>query len=308
MAPWRRAFLTQTQEAPYLRARPLTPKEEAEGARLARQDAVQWDGGRLDAWLQESRPRSRAFDVLLAPGGAAAATLRFWWAAGSMAEGEVAAAAAWAARLLQWASVALGGQALQPPRLSANVWLQPAPARAVGPRSWPGRPEVNGGWTVLGEGVVHVHRREEWDRVLLHEALHALGGDWDPSLFKGAAPPAAGHLGEAWTEASAEWLWCAAHGVPWHVQRAWARAQAAAILQRAPRPWREDTSVFSYYCLKDALAERMGAILARGTRLPPAPPFDIPAAWRSHVGSLALEVPLATPDETLPLRMTPALR
>ena len=134
---------------------------------------------------------------------------------------------------------------------------------------WPSRRNVNGGWTVPGSRDITVYRSEEWDRVLIHETIHALEWDWDmpetpmpcwkfrqddklqPALF------------EAWTELYAEWLWCGWHNMPWSTQRAWQDAQAVQILARAKK-WSEDTNVFAYYVLKAALAQHMPFLWIHG--------------------------------------------
>ena len=125
---------------------------------------------------------------------------------------------------------------------------------------WPGRRQVNGGFAVTGSNLITVYRQEEWDRVLLHEAIHALGWDWDvPSTVLpcwGMDPRStlSPHLFEAWTELYAEWLWCGWHNKSWLRQRAWQQQQAVQVLCRAPRVWKEETNIFAYYVLKTCLA------------------------------------------------------
>ena len=126
---------------------------------------------------------------------------------------------------------------------------------------WPTRRNVNGGWTVPGSHEIVVYRREEWDRVFLHEAIHTLEWDWEmpskplPCWGLGEHAVVAPSLFEAWTELYAEWLWCGWHGVPWRAQRAHMEKQAIQILARnGGTDWKEDTNVFAYYVLKAALA------------------------------------------------------
>jgi hypothetical protein len=143
---------------------------------------------------------------------------------------------------------------------------------------WPDRRSVNGGWTIVGSNTINIYRSEEWDRVFLHEAIHALGWDWE--MPKDHIPcwkfsdndvlyPA---FFEAWTELYAEWLWCGFHNVSWTQQRAWQDAQAVQILARArkKRNWRENTSVFAYYVLKAALAPHIGFLWTFRNGITPA--------------------------------------
>lgn len=130
----------------------------------------------------------------------------------------------------------------------------------------PGRDHINGGWAVPGTPEVHVYRREEALKVMLHEVIHGLGLDvaaaavaepraqFERALGRKLWP----HLGEAYTELFAEWLWsiAAARSLAdarrrWRAQRACAERQAAQVWART-RDSREaeDTNVFAYYVLK----------------------------------------------------------
>ena len=137
---------------------------------------------------------------------------------------------------------------------------------------WPSRRNVNGGWTVPGSRDITVYRSEEWDRVLIHETIHALEWDWDmpeqpmPCWKFRSHDKLQPALFEAWTELYAEWLWCGWHNVPWSTQRSWQDAQAIQILARAKRrrTWSEDTNVFAYYVLKAALAPHMPFLWVHG--------------------------------------------
>lgn len=136
--------------------------------------------------------------------------------------------------------------------------------RNIASDEWPSRASVNGGYTYSGSNTIIVYRQEEWDRVLLHEAIHALRWDWDvpqsPMRCWGLGPQAQlmPHLFEAWTELYAEWLWCGWHNKSWTRQMAWAHGQALQILARAPQPWKENTNIFAYYILKATLAPHIG--------------------------------------------------
>lgn len=154
--------------------------------------------------------------------------------------------------LLQWLGTPVG--------FTVNLWWRDDP-RYIEADEWPSRRTVNGGWTYSNSNSIVVYRSEEWDRVLIHEVIHAMGWDWkmpttpmscwkmneqdrlEPALF------------EAWTELYAEWLWCGWHNVPWEEQRIWQEKQAVQILARQKdTPWKENTNVFAYYILKAALA------------------------------------------------------
>lgn len=150
------------------------------------------------------------------------------------------------------------------------LWWRTDPRR-LSATEWPSRRTVNGGWTVSGSSTICIYRAEEWDRVVLHEMIHALEWDWQMpttpapcwGVPAGQYSPA---LFEAWTEVLAEWFWCGWNAKPtdttgelWKRQRAWQEFQATQILARhsAQSPqqrWKENTSVFAYYILKTILA------------------------------------------------------
>ncbi len=153
------------------------------------------------------------------------------------------------------------------------LWWRNDPRRIFA-SEWPSRKTVNGGWTRAGSNVVCVFRSEEWDRVFLHEIIHAMNWDWDMPVINDLLPcwgftpgkdkfyPA---MFEAWTECLAEWLWCLWHRIPWSEQEAWQTFQAVQILARNKgNPWHEDTSVFAYYVLKAAIAPYCKQILELG--------------------------------------------
>lgn len=158
--------------------------------------------------------------------------------------------------LFRWLGVPRG--------FTLHLWWRDDPRVLLASDGLPTRRNVNGGWTMLDSNAVYVYRQEEWDRVVLHECIHALGWDWQmptkPLKCWGFGPddtlmPA---LFEAWTELYAEWLWCGYHNVSWVEQRAWQDTQAVQILARAPTSWKENTNVFAYYVLKAALAPHIG--------------------------------------------------
>jgi len=136
----------------------------------------------------------------------------------------------------------------------------------------PGPEHVNGGWAVVGipevlVGIpeVHVYRREEAHKVLIHECIHALGLDvpesaiapvrvkFETALGRRLWP----HLGEAFTEFFAEWLWAivaeslASAKKRWAAQLRCAESQAAQVWVRIHDSLaNEETNVFAYYVLK----------------------------------------------------------
>ncbi len=130
----------------------------------------------------------------------------------------------------------------------------------------PGRLHVNGGWATPGILEVNVYRREEAHKVLLHESIHALGLDVPHSAvepvrrqfeqeFGRRLWP---HLGEAFTELLAEWLWAIAQAsslrsarLAWAHQMVCAEHQAGLVWARIRDATAdEDTNVFAYYILK----------------------------------------------------------
>jgi hypothetical protein len=135
----------------------------------------------------------------------------------------------------------------------------------------PGREHVNGGWAVPGVLEVHVYRREEALKVMIHESVHALGLDVDGTAIgrvRSQFEATLGrrlwpHLGEAYTELFAEWLWAIASARSdadaarrWAAQVRCSAGQAAAVWVRI-RDSREDedTNVFAYYVLKWVLMD-----------------------------------------------------
>lgn len=157
-----------------------------------------------------------------------------------------------------------------PPNFTVHLWLQHW-LRFVRADEWPGRMNVNGGFATPGIPEVFVYREEEYDRVLIHEVIHALKWDWKmPSAplpcwgVEGRIMP---HLFEAWTELYAEWLWCGWHNVSWELQMQWMQVQATQILARQTRQrtkWNEDTNIFAYYILKAALAPHISFLWTFG--------------------------------------------
>jgi len=151
-------------------------------------------------------------------------------------------------------------------------WKRVLPADAI-----PGKEHLNGGWAVPGVPEVHVYRREEAHKVMIHECVHALGLDvptavidpirtrFEEALGRRLWP----HLGEAFTEFYAEWLWSIAasrsladSAKRWNYQLACSENQATVVWERIrglKEP--EDTNVFAYYVLKWVLMGHVGSVL-----------------------------------------------
>ena len=155
--------------------------------------------------------------------------------------------------ILQWLGV--------PTKFVVNLWFIDRP-RTIDGTEWPSRKSVNGGWTIPGENEIFVYREEEWERVVIHETIHALHWDWEMPTKPLACwgfndqDTLYPHLFEAWTELYAEWLYCGYYNVSWVAQRKWQDYQALQILRRKQNNanWSEDTNIFAYYVLKACLA------------------------------------------------------
>lgn len=145
-------------------------------------------------------------------------------------------------------------------------WIRELPAAVD-----PGRDHLNGGWAVPGVLEVHVYRREEAHKVMLHEAIHALSLDvphetvepvrhqFEAVLGRALWP----HLGEAFTELFAEVLWSVVTArsrkdakARWAYQMTCAARQAAMVWARIHDTREsENTNVFAYYVLKWVLMQ-----------------------------------------------------
>jgi hypothetical protein len=221
-----------------------------------------WDEGKIQEFQANPRIQGQAWDI-------GEHTLYFFATAAEQAEqGRRIAKECW--KLWTWLGVSRPFKAV--------LWYRQDP-RHIAADEWPSKSTVNGGWTWQNSDTVFIYRREEWDRVFLHEMIHALGWDWKmpetPLACWGlptdsALTPA---LFEAWTELYAEWLWCCWHfdnfETAWmRTQRSWQRNQAVQILARhrmlGMRAWTENTSVFAYYVLKAALAPHIAQLLLFG--------------------------------------------
>ncbi len=158
--------------------------------------------------------------------------------------------------------------------ITVVLWYMDAP-RILEAGTWPTAAHVNGGWTIPNTSTIFIYRQEEWDRVVFHELIHALGWDWpmpEKPLACWEFPTGSEvfpHLCEAWTELLAEWMWVSWHtedAAAWDRQCVWQRHQAAQVLARwkAGTPWIEDTNIFAYYVLKAAMAPYIAPLLRKG--------------------------------------------
>jgi len=156
-------------------------------------------------------------------------------------------------------------------------WWDQEWTRILPSNTKPRKEHLNGGWAVPGVPEVHVYRREEAHKVLLHETIHALGFDVEHVSIEGPRVQFEAdlghrlwpHLGEAFTEFYAEWLWSIAAASSlanatqrWTAQLACSERQAAAIWVRIRGSTEdEDTNVFAYYVLKWVLMAHQVEVL-----------------------------------------------
>jgi len=228
---------------------------------LARVSGPSFDGGRTLAWLRTLGDSATWRAVRDSRTGHTVHCVS------DRAFGELTADLALGLRLLAWMS----------PRTLTWYWWDQPWVREVPAGSVPSRDHLNGGWAVVGVPEVHVYRREEAHKVLLHESIHALSLDVprpavDPvraALEADLGRQLWPHLGEAFTEFFAEWLWSVAGArslrdaaARWAHQRACAERQAGQIWARTwDQRGAEDTNVFAYYVLKWVLMQHEGAVL-----------------------------------------------
>jgi hypothetical protein len=141
----------------------------------------------------------------------------------------------------------------------------------------PKQEHLNGGWAVPGVPEVHVYRREEAHKVLLHECIHALSLDVPAALVdpilrqfeKALGRSLWPHLGEAFTELYAEWLWSISSAGSkkeamafWNSQMRCSEKQAAQVWARIHDATEaETTNVFAYYVLKWVLMQHLDSVL-----------------------------------------------
>lgn len=246
----------------------------AAAAMQRRVDTDGFDGGRTAAWARALGPS--AFTT--ARDRHTGHTVHCW---STRSRAELTPDLVLGLRLLAWMRGPGAGGAPMTWYWWDQPWVRRLPARAV-----PGRDHINGGWATPGVPEVHVYRREEAHKVLLHEAIHALELDIPApvlvSVRAGFEARLGGrrlwpHLGEAFTEFFAEWLWAIAGARSladarrrWAAQRTCSRRQAAIVWSRIRELGSheaEDTNVFAYYVLKYVLMlpEHEGAVLLTPT-------------------------------------------
>lgn len=128
----------------------------------------------------------------------------------------------------------------------------------------PGPEHLNGGWAIPGVPEVHVYRREEALKVMIHECIHALLLDVKPTLVEPVRDRFETHLGrklwphlgECYTELMAELLWSVIQGHAWSRQMSCSRKQAGQVWARIHDATEsEKTNVFAYYILKWVLMQ-----------------------------------------------------
>jgi hypothetical protein len=201
-----------------------------------------WDEGKIYTFMNE--PNTQGYAVDLMGGGILVIYTDKHSVIAPVAE-EVDA-------ILKWLGTPSG--------FTVYLWWRDDP-RILEAEDWPTRTEVNGGWATPGKPAVYVYRKEEYIRVILHEAIHAMKFDWTmpsrplPCWGLGNDAIVFPHLAEAWTELYAEWLYCGWYNISWEKQKAWQQKQAIQILARqGTHTWSENTNIFAYYVLKAALA------------------------------------------------------
>jgi len=156
-------------------------------------------------------------------------------------------------------------------------WDQPW-TRNLPANTDPGPEHLNGGWAVPGVPEVHVYRREEALKVMIHETIHARLMDvkralvapvlvrFETALGRRLWP----HLGECYTELFAELLWAVSSAKSLaDVTRRWSH-QLHCSEKQAGQVWarihdsreNEETNVFAYYVLKWVLMRRPEVFLS----------------------------------------------
>ena len=220
------------------------PIEPAKAQMLAKTTDNSFDGGRTKVWL-DSLENPTWFSV---QGGHTIHVVS------DRSVAELTPTVEKALRILSW---------LSKKPLTWFWWDQPWD-RSLPSLVDPGPEHLNGGWAIPGVPEVHVYRREEALKVMIHEAIHALLLDVKPSLVEPVrtrfethlARKLWPHLGECYTELMAELLWSVVLGQKWSRQLACSQKQAGQVWARihdATEP--EKTNVFAYYILKWVLMQ-----------------------------------------------------
>lgn len=220
------------------------PIEPAKAQMLAKTTDNSFDGGRTKAWL-DSLENPTWFSV---QGGHKIHVVS------DRSEAELKPTIDRALIILSW---------LSKKPLTWFWWDQPWD-RSVPSHVDPGPEHLNGGWAIPGVPEIHVYRREEALKVMIHEAIHALLLDVKPALVEPVRAQFESylgrklwpHLGECYTELMAELLWSVIQGQKWSTQKACSQKQAGQVWARihdATEP--EKTNVFAYYILKWVLMQ-----------------------------------------------------
>lgn len=197
-----------------------------------------------------------------------------------------------------------------PPGFRVVLWWRDDPRIANAAKRLPTRHAVNGGFARPGTPEVFVYRAEEYERVLIHEVIHAMRWDWTmpekplPCWNFSDRDILTPWFFEAWTELYAEWLYCGYFNIPWDDQRDWQEYQALQILARASSTWKEDTNVFAYYVLKAALAPHIEFLWVAGNGKTPEERMHILCALATPELERLRTAASRTRIEPMSLRMT----
>lgn len=148
-----------------------------------------------------------------------------------------------------------------------NPWARSIPGKVD-----PGPEHVNGGWAIPGIPEVHVYRREEALKVMIHETIHArlldvradlvtpVLAQFEARLGRRLWP----HLGECYTELFAGFLWSLVNGHSWSYQLQCSKKQAGQVWARIHDSRQDEkTNVFAYYILKWVLMQHEEVFFGR---------------------------------------------
>jgi len=150
-----------------------------------------------------------------------------------------------------------------------NPWTRSIPGNVD-----PGPEHVNGGWAIPGIPEVHVYRREEALKVMIHETIHARLLDVRADLVKPVLAQFEArlgrrlwpHLGECYTELFASFLWSLTNKntKAWSHQLRCSKKQAGQVWARIHDSHEDETTnIFAYYILKWVLMQHEEVFFGR---------------------------------------------
>jgi hypothetical protein len=216
---------------------------------LLRKKDNSFDGGRTSTWLADLEKAGRANFIGLSAGN------KTIYVVSDRSSTEIKDTLEEGLRLMTW---------LTSKPLTWYWWDQPW-IRNLPAAVDPGPEHVNGGWAIPGVPEVHVYRREEALKVMIHEAIHACLLDVKRELVEPVLAQFEAylgrklwpHLGECYTELLAEFLW-SIHSKSLEEARSRWTSQLKCSTKQAGQVWarihdsKEDerTNVFAYYILK----------------------------------------------------------